>query len=63
MWDVTLTTKKWPLDNCTIPAFTMSLDTQYIVQMIATSSLDASLTASKDVFVQPSSPPVQVALI
>lgn len=63
MYDVALTTKRWPLINCTIPANNMTLSTQYIVGVTAELDGDASYTAYKNVLVQPSSPPIQVALI
>ena len=63
MYDVALTTKVWPLKNCTIPANNMSLTTQYIVRVTAYYQPDASYQTVKNVFVQPSSPPIQVALI
>lgn len=63
MYDVALTSKVWPLYNCTIPANNMTLTTNYIVQVIADYEGDPSLTTTKNVWVQPSSPPVQVATI
>ena len=58
MYDVALTTKRWPLINCTIPADNMTLSTQYIVAVTAELEGDASYTTFKNVLVQPSSPPI-----
>lgn len=63
MYDTALTTKQWPLTNCTIPSNNMTLGAQYIVAVVAEYEGDASLSSTKNVLVQPSSPPIQVALI
>ncbi len=63
MYDVALTTKQWPLTNCTVPANNMTLASQYIVAVTASLDGDTTYERVKNVFVQPSSPPVQVALI
>jgi hypothetical protein len=44
MYDVALTTKKWPIINCTIPANNMTLGAQYIVSVSAEFDGDASLS-------------------
>lgn len=51
MFDVALTTKVWPLTNCTIPANNMSLTTQYIVRLTANIQGDATYQTIKNVFV------------
>jgi hypothetical protein len=51
MYDVALTSKRWPLTNCTIPANNMTLNTQYIVQVIAELTGDATFSTTKNVFV------------
>lgn len=63
MYDTALTTKVWPLTNCTIPANNMSLSSTYIVNVQASYAQNQSWSVSKKVWVQPSAPPVQVALI
>lgn len=63
MYDVALTSKIWPLTNCIIPANNMTLTTSYIVSVMAEIAGDATMTTTKNVLVQPTSPPIQVALI
>ena len=58
MFDIAMTTKRWPLSNCTIQPNNMTLTAQYFVQVIAEYEGDASMTTFKNVIVQPSSPPI-----
>ena len=45
MYDVALTSKRWPLINCTVPAGNMTMSTQYIIQVTAEYSGDATLSS------------------
>lgn len=47
MFDRAMTTKRWPLPNCTIKANNMTLTTEYIVEVIAEYEGDASMTSFK----------------
>jgi len=58
MFDIAMTTKRWPLPNCTIQPNNMTLTSQYNIQVIAEYEGDASMTTFKNVIVQPSSPPI-----
>jgi hypothetical protein len=58
MYDVALTSKRWPLTNCIIPAYNMTLTTEYIVEVTATLDSDPTYTTVKNVLVQPTSPPI-----
>lgn len=58
MYDQALTTKRWPLFNCTIPANNMTIGATYMVSVTATYDNDPSQNNNKLVVVQPSSPAI-----